>query len=67
MNHWLHQITYLESLGVHILNLFANIVQIDGVHKGIDKGMHLIHKKIKYVNLFDENEHVIENQVLCPL
>jgi hypothetical protein len=50
-----------------ILNLFANIVQIDGVHKGIDKGMHLIHKKIKYVKLFDENEHVIENQVLCPL
>jgi len=64
MDHWLHQITYLESLGVHILNLFANIVKIDGVHKCIDKGMHSIHTKTKFVNLFDENEHGCESQVI---
>ncbi len=64
MDHCLHQITYLESLGVHILNLFANIVKIDGVRKCIDKGMHSIHKETKFVNLFDENEHVLENQVI---
>jgi hypothetical protein len=64
MDHWLHQKTYLESLGVHILNLFANIVKIDGVHKGIDKGIHSIHKETKFVNLFDENEHVLESKII---
>jgi hypothetical protein len=64
MDHWLHQITHLQNLGVHILNLFTNIVKIDGVHKCIDKGMHSIHKETKFVNLFDENEHVLESQVI---
>jgi hypothetical protein len=44
--------------------LFTNIVKIDGVHKGIYKGMHSIHKETKFVNLFDENEHVFESQVI---
>ncbi len=40
MDHRLHRIAYLQSLDVHILNLLPNIVKIDVVHKGIDKGMH---------------------------
>ncbi len=64
MDHQLHQIIYLQSLDVHILNLFPNIIKIDGVHKGINKGMHSVHKETRFVNLFDENEHVFESQVI---